>query len=240
MARLTWGDISDRWYETGIDQVTLYSGEDVYPWDGVISLEETPEDVEFSPRYQDGTIYFQDHLPESFAAALTTYTYPTVLTAENWVNMVFRTRLGSGEHYQLHILYNVRLTMGERTYSSLVQDPEAVNFVWNLVTIPDPIPNASPSAHLIVDSRFAYFETLDELESALFGTEQSDPRFLSLGEVLDIFENYAIVKVTDNGDGSFIVEGPDSAVYMTGSDEFEVDWPSAVWLSEDTYRLSSL
>lgn len=59
-------------------------------------------------------------------------------------------------------------------------------------------------------------------------------------EVVAMFENASLLKITDHGDGSWTAEGPDEAIQMLSPTEFEITWPSAVYLSSDTYRISSL
>lgn len=66
------------------------------------------------------------------------------------------------------------------------------------------------------------------------------PRFPTLEELLDIFESGVILRITDHGDGTWTADGPDSAIQMLTESMFRITWPSAVYISADTYQISSL
>jgi hypothetical protein len=59
-------------------------------------------------------------------------------------------------------------------------------------------------------------------------------------EIFDIFEANSILRVVDNGDGTFTVTGPDDAITMLDDTTFEIDWPSVVVIDSNTYEISSL
>ena len=93
---------------------------------------------------------------------------------------------------------------------------------------------------MIINSTIAYPGVLSVIENTLYGSADTSARLPEPQEIFDLFEDGAILKITDHGDGTWTAEGPDSAIQMLSATEFEITWPSAVYLSSDTYRISSL
>jgi len=112
-------------------------------------------------------------------------------------------------------------------------------FSWNISTVPIKMGDVS-SAHLIIDPRFAYPWVIQELEDLLYGSSGNNPYLPPPEEILDLFEDASILKITDHGDGTWTAEGPDEAIRMLDSTTFEITWPSAVYIDSTTYRISSL
>ncbi len=81
---------------------------------------------------------------------------------------------------------------------------------------------------------------IQAIEDLLYGSASTAPRLPDPQEILDLFEEGAILKIIDHGDGTWTAIGPDDVVYMTDPDTFEINWPSVVYLDEDTYQVSSL
>jgi hypothetical protein len=144
------------------------------------------------------------------------------------------------EGYLLHLVYNVLVAPSPYMH----QQSNVESYSWGFTTLPLDIPSswygASRTAHLIVDSRIAYTSTLADLEDILYGTDSSNPTMPTPQEVFDIFEENSILIVTDHGDGSFTVDGPDSAIIMLDSTTFEITWPSAVFVDAVSYTIHSL
>lgn len=90
MAKLTWHDIGEKYYETGIKDVVLYVIKDDLEaaketdtdyqegqaWNGVTSLSETPSGGEASDLYADDDKYLSLYSEEQLGASLEAYTYP--------------------------------------------------------------------------------------------------------------------------------------------------------------------
>lgn len=79
-----------------------------------------------------------------------------------------------------------------------------------------------------------------ELHSALYGTVSTDPYLPEPSEVIDIFLTYPVLIVTDNGDGTATITGPDEAVYMLDSITARIHWPSVRPVTMDKYNISSM
>lgn len=113
-------------------------------------------------------------------------------------------------------------------------------YSWLLSTIPVPLPEGGATSHLIVDPGLAYPSAVSSLEDILYGTDTTEARLPTPSEVLDVFEINSILRVVDNGDGSFTVTGPDDAITMVDSTTFQITWPSAVFIDSITYTIHSL
>jgi hypothetical protein len=137
-------------------------------------------------------------------------------------------------------VYNVVVSPSVYIY----QQTDSESYSWDFTSLPVEIPlswyGAVRTAHLIIDADVAYIETLAALEDVLYGTDEEDPRLPFPEEVFQIFEDHSILIVTDNGDGTFTVTGPDSAIIMLDPDTFQITWPSAVYIDADTYTIHSL
>lgn len=262
MTKLTWGKGGERLYEAGVDRGVFYPplGPGIV-WNGLIAVRESTENKESLIVYIDGQRKTTEISLGTFAAELEAYTYPPEfedydglskwdLTAQTRppFNFSYRTLIGDDQvgiskGYKIHLVYNALTSPVEQIHETLNPTVSIENFKWNLSTIPVEIPGYRPSSHFVVDSTKVYPETLTLIEDMLYGTDLTDSHFPTIEELLEIFESTAIFKVTDNGDGTATIEGPDDIVFMV--DEIEQiaqfgPWPSVVELSEDTYQLSSL
>lgn len=225
MSRLIW-DKKD--YDVGLDRGVLYpDGGLGVVWNGLSSVQETPSSEE-KTRYIDGVKTYRNRGRESFSGTIEAFTFPNPFPKR--FGMSYRVK------DKIHILYNVLVSPTGHDYRQLEIDP----FSWSFSTKPVPIPGARISSHLIVDGSKAYSWTLSALEDILYGSESTSARLPLPDEVLNIFDINSILKVTDNGDGSFTVEGPDDVIVMLDSTTFQITWPSAVFIDEDSYTISSL
>ena len=85
MAKLTWDNTGERFYETGVKNVALYvfdntSGAKTYKdgvaWNGVTAISESPSGAEPTALYADDKKYLNLLSAEEFAASIEAYTYP--------------------------------------------------------------------------------------------------------------------------------------------------------------------
>ena len=141
MTALVWDQVGERRYETGVDRGVLYppSG-DAVPWNGLISVNETVS-REVKPYYIDGVKFLDHHVPGSYSAKLSAFTYPDEMDAligtqefspgvfvhdqrsPKLFNLSYRTRVGNDiegmDHaYKVHILYNLLATLDDVTYTT--------------------------------------------------------------------------------------------------------------------------
>lgn len=87
MTRIKWDEVGQRFYETGVDHVTLYvqqkdaqTGEYGYatgvPFNGVSSIEDNPSGAESTKIYADNITYLDLTSKEDYGLSITAYTSP--------------------------------------------------------------------------------------------------------------------------------------------------------------------
>lgn len=258
MTKLIWDDPGTRLYESGVDRGVLYprDGPGVV-WNGLVSINETPSGAESSVQFIDGRKYRVEKTQEGFQATIEAFSYPrefeeydgisNLYTAQHResFNFSYRSLIGNDvdniEHgYKIHLVYNALATPSSKQYATLAADIEPSTMAWDISTSPEFIPGFKPAAHIVISSVSAYPWVLQPLEDILYGTETSQPRFPTTEEILELFENGAILKIIDHGDGTWTAIGPDEVIQMLDPTTFEISWPSAVYLDSETYKISSL
>lgn len=264
--KLRWDATGERFYEAGTDQGVLYIDGTGYAWNGLISVDQAPSGGEPEMQYQDGIPYIAASSPEEFKGSIEAFTYPRAFMACDgsqeiaqglYINQQYRKEFGLSYRtligndiqdleygYKLHLIYNCMAAPANRTYSSTNDSTEPSTFQWSLTTRPVKFEDAAfgvkYGAHLILDSREIYPWAMRAVEEVLYGTENTDPRIPSPQELLNLFIDNALLKITDNGDGTWTADGPESIITMLTTEQFQIDWPSAVMLDEHTYQISSL
>ena len=85
MAKLTWDNTGERFYETGVKNVALYVFDNAsevkaykegVAWNGVTAISESPSGAEPTALYADDKKYLNLLSAEEFAASIEAYTYP--------------------------------------------------------------------------------------------------------------------------------------------------------------------
>lgn len=234
ISRLTW---DDRDYEAGLERGVFYPrngpGE---AWNGLTSVQESSDEDE-QVRYIDGIKSRRHRRMGEFSGTIEAFTYPDSFF-ENVLTQ--RRQQGFGLSYRvkdkIHLVYNI--LVGPTSFDARYLDTEP--FSWSFTTAPVQVPGARLSSHLVIDTVKAYPATVAALEDLLYGSDSISPQLPSPEEVLNVFDINSILKVTDNGDGSFTVEGPDDVIQMLDPTTFQITWPSAVYIDEDSYSISSL
>lgn len=246
MARITWNESGKRFYRAGVDRGVFYPREGVaVPWNGLVSVADTPSSSS-EARYFDGQKYYSDSSEDSFAGTIEAYTYPDRLTdydgSRRPFDFSFRTHIRNDlgqEDYEIHLVYNARVSEASRVYSSLADIPDPLVFSWDFTTTPVLIPNLRPSSHLYISSTTTRPETMRQFESILYGSEGRNAQILPMVQLMELFESLSVLYIIDHGDGTWTASGPDDVVRQTNYTEFEIEWPSAVYLDEYTYQIST-
>jgi hypothetical protein len=262
MTRITWGDSGSRFFQAGVDRgvLGLQDGTCV-PWNGLISIKEAPSGAEQTKEYYDGQVYDRKSALEGFAATLEAFTYPLEFTdfdgkysgvitqqSRKFFNLCYRTQIGndvSGTSlgYKIHLVYNAMAAPSEKMYKTVDDSSDLDGFSWDISTIPVKIPDAIPSSHFVIDSRYVYPWALQAFEDLIYGTDGTEPEFPPMDDLLDLFNLNSILIVTDHGDGTWTAEtrpGYDSIIQMLDTKTFQISWPSANYVTPDEYTLSSL
>lgn len=260
MARITWGDVTDRSYETGIDRGVLYlKDHNGVPWNGITSVSENTSGGDTKSYYQDGVKTLEVSSPEEFEATLSALTYPDEFAscdgtiqarpglfvtqqARKPFGLSYRTLIGSTDsatvHYKLHIVYNAIATPTTREYSSVSDSANPIVLQWKLSTTPVTSAGYAPTAHIVIDTRTAAAQVVSTIESILYGTDADGARLPTLDELIVIFDTPDLV-VTDHGDGTYSILAPDYAFSILTADQFEFTWDTAVMIDADTYTITS-
>lgn len=263
MTRFVWDQVGKRPYETGADRGVLYLDDFGYVWNGLISVSEEPTGGEISSYYIDGVKFLSVTSTEDFAATIEAFSSPPEFAACDGSKAIYsglivtqqrrkpfgfsyRTLIGNDANpevgYKIHLVYNALAGPSTRQNNTLNDNPNPSTYSWKIDAVPPLMLGSGfkPTAHFIIDSTTIPAEVLTTIEDILYGNESDDPRMPSQAELLELFESYAVVQVTDNGDGTFTVVGPDEVIQMIDSTTFQITWPSAVPINSTTYTLSSL
>jgi hypothetical protein len=242
--RINWDDITQRPYAQGISQGVLYPGNAPgVAWNGLISVNEGGETDQES-RYIDGQRYQNRGLPGVFSGTISAYTYPDELEPYIGINSVFRgqNRDSFGFSYrtnnELHLVYNALTAPAKNTYATISDKPSALTFDWDFTTTPVEIPGGRPSSHVVIMVDQSQPGAIADLEALIYGTDTNDPVLPDPADIIAIFESYATLKVTDNGDGSFTITDSGTALSLA-SDTFTVNWPSVIFTEEDYVYIRS-
>lgn len=261
MSRLTWGAPGSRFYETGVDRGVLYvTGLPGVAWTGLTSVEISPSGGGVKSYYLDGNKYLMVSATEEFGATINAFTYPEEfglcdgtsqprtglrLTQQRRKSFGFsyRTMVGndlSGDAgYKIHIVYNALAEPSSQSYSSMSEDVDPVEFAWTITTRPPSVAGYKHTSHIEIDSRTTDHNVLEAIEEVLYGNDENLPRLPSFAELLTIFDDLYVFIVTDNGDQTFTIEGPDEAITALPDIYLQFNWPTVVELDENTYTISS-
>lgn len=193
MAELVWGDIGQRYFESGIDRGVLYppTGSGV-AWNGITGISESPSGGTPKPFYADGFKYLNLSSAEEYGANLTAISAPDEFAKFDGTRSVlnglfitqqkresfglsYRTMVGNGtdgtEHgYKIHLIYNALASATSRNYQTISATPNPLSMSWQITTVPPEITGYRPSAHFIVDSRYTPKNIMITIESWLYGT----------------------------------------------------------------------
>ncbi len=207
MSKLVWDKTSERLYEAGVRQGVLYpiQPDGKYnkgvPWNGLISVTESPSGAEANPLWADDTKYLNLISAEEFGATVEAYTYPDEFAecdgsaeiapgvyagqqGRKMFGMSYRTILGNDVEeadygYKLHLVYGAKASPSEKNYSTVNDNPDAVQFSWELNTTPVEISTRvngkklKPTSCLTFDSTKVDPEKLAALEEILYGKDES-------------------------------------------------------------------
>lgn len=260
MTGIVWDEVGKRTYQSGVQKAVLYLPDgSAVPWNGIKSVTEKTVGADSSPLYYDGVKYSESTSIGYFAGTLKAYTYPDeflplegVLCVGNGLyvtnqepqrfGLSYQTNIGNdvdgaNAGYKLHILYNLTATPSDVVNNtSLGGDP--IEFEWDLVSIPGVIPGYRPTAHLIFDSREMGELLLSDIERTLYGDEFKDPRLPDISTLVAFTNNWVIIRITDNLDGTWTATGPDELFTMLDATTFQIIQANAVYLDSDTYAIS--
>lgn len=200
--KLSWDANEDRIYETGSKQAVLYTldsdGEYTIAeaWNGLTGVEENPSGAEATDIYADDSKYVTLMSAEKFGCTIKAYTYPENFEAcdgsveiapgvfagqqtRKTFGFCYRTTKGNAEQgeefgYKLHLVYGCLASPSAKSYSTINDSPEAIEFSWEVSTTPVSVKDSTgkelkPTATLIIDSTKVSSGAMEKLEAALYG-----------------------------------------------------------------------
>lgn len=233
MSRIVW---DGRQYQVGLDRSVFYpKGEVGIPWNGLTLFEDEEVEHISDLKYYDGLSYQRRKAPGGFAGIINAYTYPEEfeLYKDNF-DLSFRTH--TSDSYLIHLVYNVKAVLSNMVY----QQEEADPFNWTVMTKPEHLYGIKSSSHFIIDASKTYPAALEQLEELLYGSHRQLAHMPPAERINDIFEDHAILRVTDHRDGTWTAEGPEEAFEFFDDHLFAITWPSAIYISTDAYTIHSL
>ncbi len=206
MAKLVWDQVGEKTYETGTKQGVLYpqAAGGTYPlgvaWNGLTSVSESPDGGDANDIYADDIKYLVLRGVENFGGTIEAYTYPDEFAEcdgsaqlmsgvtigqqpRKTFGFCYTTTIGNdtemdGYGYKIHLIYGASASPSERSYETINDSPEPINFSWEFTTVPVPVSGHKATSLLIIDStKFPPQQNgeknvkLKAIEDVLYGTD---------------------------------------------------------------------
>jgi hypothetical protein len=181
MSKLAWDQVGQRLYETGISKGVLFTqkADGSYntgvAWNGLVSVNKSPEGGEDNAIYADNMKYLSLTSAENLNGSISAYTYPEEFEACDgssevkpglfvgqqtrvpfalaYITIVGNDTQGNAYGEKLHIIYNSKVAPSERSYETVNEDPSAITFSWNFTTTPVDLSDVglNASAGIVID-----------------------------------------------------------------------------------------
>ena len=206
MAALVWDQVGEHFYETGDDHAVVYPYNSTtkqydsgFAWSGITGVTESPSGAEETALYADNIKYLSLRSAEEYAQTVTAYAYPPEFTeldgsafpatgvrvyqqARKTFGMSYRSIKGNdtegNDHgYKLHLVYGLTASPSERSYSTVNDSPEAIEFSWEMQGIPVAVKGYKNTCLLTIDSEDVDSAKLTRLEGILYGTDDTYTEF---------------------------------------------------------------
>lgn len=213
MARLTWNDPGENVFQTGLDQVVLYSvNGQAIAWNGVTKITEKIDGASSTPLYIDGVKFAESRLYGDYAASIEAFSAPMEFGQHDGTSFdvqgigfglqpikpfhfSYRTLIGNEIEreelgYRIHVVFNAYATKSDIDHETLNSDVTLATLSWDITTVPSRIVGRRPTAHLILDSRFVPAGLMTYLEAHLYGGEGVIGQLTTMSDFLDLINSY--------------------------------------------------
>jgi hypothetical protein len=215
MPPLTWDDVGEKVYETGVDHGVLYlpdvSGvyNTGFAWNGLTTVTESPSGAAPNPQFADNIKYLNLTSAEEFGGTIEAFTYPeefgqcdgTALPhpgvavgqqGRKMFGLSYRTKVGNDVDgvdfgYKLHLIYGCQAAPSEKAYATINDSPAAINFSWAITTTPVPVTGYKPTALIVIDSTVVDPADLTALEALLYGQAATEAALPTPDAVIALF-----------------------------------------------------
>ncbi len=195
MAKLLWDEVGERRYETGVDRGVLYLPDgSAVPWNGLTSVNEDTSGVELESFYFDGFKYLETRSSGDFSGTLKAFTFPEEFDVLDGLEGIkngmqlnnqpvtdrfgisYRTLIGNdingvAHGYKIHVIYNLMAIPDSKSYSSLSEQQNPIEFSWQITAVPELIPGYRPTAHVVFDTTRMNRFLIADLEALLYGKD---------------------------------------------------------------------
>lgn len=221
--KLAWDASGEKKYETGVRMGVLYPAVGTaYPkgvaWNGLSGVTESPSGAEATAIYADDQKYLNIFSAEEFGGTIEAYMYPDEFAecdgsktfegigltigqqTRKPFGLCYRTVLGNDTElenhgYKLHIIYGCMASPSEKSYSTINDSPEAINFSWEFKSTPvqdaDLAGDYKAISCLTIDSTKATKQGLAALEKVLYGSDEAEARLPLPSEIKALLETQA-------------------------------------------------
>lgn len=217
MAKLTWGALADRRFETGVSHGVLYTPDAVtgeydsgVAWNGLTAVTEAPSGAESNKQYADNSVYVNLISAEEFGGTIEAFTAPDEFgqhdgTAAPKIGVYvgqqsrkafgfsFQTKVGTAldgdDGYKIHLVYGCQAAPSEKGYTTVNDSPEAMALSWEFTTTPVAVTGHKDTALLVIDSTKVDPADLAALELLLYGATSTEPQLPLPDEVIALFSD---------------------------------------------------
>lgn len=218
MSKLVWDATGERTYETGTDHGVIYPQDNsgAYTngvvWNGLTGVDENAEGGEQNPLWADNIKYLNMTTAEEYGLTIKAYMYPDEFavcdgSAEiapgafigqqsrkafgfSYRSVVGNDIAGNDFGYKLHLAYGCKASPSDRSYETINDNPDAIEFSWEVDCTPVTVPGFKPTCNISIDStKFTTEEAkakLKALEDILYGTDETEARLPLPEEVISI------------------------------------------------------
>lgn len=260
--KVSWDETGQRFFHTGIDRGMLYVDGVGVPWNGLVSVTESPSGGDSTATYLDGEKILNVPSGENYQGTIEAYSAPIEFAScAGWLmvssglfateqpkktfGFSYRTLIGNDVEntalgYKVHIVFNALAKNSDFSRETLSDKSSAQTYSWDITTVPLAVLGRRATAHIVFDSRLVSADNLAHIESILYGSDTTEPALPDATTVFNFVDLFATLRIIDNGDGSWTAVGPDTVITMTDSETFQITWDSAVVIDSDNYSISSL
>lgn len=165
-------------------------------WNGLTGVSESPEGGEATDLWADNMKYATLRSAEDFKYTITAYHYPDEFEEcdgsveveglpgvrirqqkRKPFGLCYRTEknndtdTGTDDGYILHLVYGSTCSPSDREYTTINDNPDAVEFSWDCETVPVTVSGYKPIAVMEIDSTKLTSAKLTALENKLYGTD---------------------------------------------------------------------
>lgn len=218
MSRITWDAIGEHFYETGVDQVVLYTWDATtstfkngVAWNGVTAINESPSGAESNPLYADNIKYLDLLSAEDYGFTIEAYASPeefdecdgavtvatgTTIRQQNRkpFAICYRTLIGNdtegtNKGYKLHLIYNATASPSEQSHSTVNENPEAASLSWECKSTPVAVTGHKPTSVVEIDCSTLSTAKKTAIETILYGGENAEARMPLPDEVISTIGN---------------------------------------------------